>query len=114
LDIFVLTSYRRESFGIAVAEAMSMGIPAIVTDIPGLREVVQDEVTGLIVPPKDSDKLAKAILRLITDQKLRDKMGIASRKRIQDHFSQERMIASFIKLFESVTVTKEGLYENRH
>ncbi len=99
LDIFVLTSYRRESFGIAVAEAMAMAKPAIVSDIPGLQEVVKHNVSGLIVPPNDVQALAEAISTLIEDKALREKMGKASRERIIRHFSQERMIESFIKLF---------------
>lgn len=101
IDIFILTSFRRESFGIAVAEAMATGKPAIVSDIAGLQEVVDNGNTGIVVPPQDSQALAMAITELLTDDKKRQAMGKASRQRIVENFSQERMITEFVTLFET-------------
>lgn len=99
LDVFVLTSFRRESFGIAVAEAMAMGKPAIVTDITGLREVVKEGETGLIIPVKNIKRLAEAMTTMIQDTDKRLAMGKASRQRVVEYFGQDKMVQAFIDLF---------------
>lgn len=82
-DCFVLSSTSRaESFGIAVAEAQAMGLPAVVTDTgSGTVEAVEDGVTGIVVPPADPGALADAIRTLLGDSERRRAMGAAARTR---------------------------------
>ncbi len=85
-SIFVLPSYH-EGLPTTILEAMSCGIPVITTDVPGNSEAVIDGETGLIVPPKDPEKLAASIIKLLNDDVLRAKMGNNGRtraKRIYD------------------------------
>jgi glycosyltransferase involved in cell wall biosynthesis len=83
-DIFVLPSISGpESFGIVVVEAMASGKPAIVSDLPGVRDVIKNEETGLKVPPKDTQALSQAILRLIEDDDLRSRMAQNARKEVE-------------------------------
>lgn len=85
LDIFVLPSYR-EGFPRAIMEASATGLPVITTDVVGCRSSVLNNITGLIVPAKDSNLLAEAIIKLITEEKLRLQMGKNGRKHAEANF----------------------------
>ena len=78
--IFCAPSTGQESFGIVLLEAMSAGAPIVTTSIPGYREVVTDEQEALLVPPKDADALATALIRLLKDPDLRARLGTAGRR----------------------------------
>ena len=73
-DFFVLPS-KYESFGFTVLEAMASGKPSIIRDIPGVSELIQDNVTGLKFNVKDNDSLTNALYSLFKNKKLRLKMG---------------------------------------
>ncbi|MEB3220688.1 MAG: glycosyltransferase family 4 protein [Candidatus Sericytochromatia bacterium] len=77
-DVFVLPS-RAEGYGMAAVEAMGFGLPVIATRISALQELVEDEVTGLLVPPDDPAQLAAAMARLLEDATLRARLGAAGR-----------------------------------
>ncbi len=87
MDVFVLPSYR-EGFGSVVIEAEAMEVPVIATDIPGPREAMCRDVTGLMVPKQDAEALAKAMLRLYGDQALRLRLGKAGRQYVAERFEQ--------------------------
>ena len=78
-NVFVLPSYR-EGLPRSTQEAMAMGRPVITTDVPGCRETVQDGVNGLIVPVRDPNALANAMISFIDTPALIEKMGAESRK----------------------------------
>jgi rhamnosyl/mannosyltransferase len=103
-DLFVLPSTSRaESFGIAVAEAQAMGLPAVVTDTgSGTVEAVEDGVTGLVVPAGDVPALRDALAGLIADEPRRRSMAEAARPRaIERHRLQDRA-RDFRELYEEV------------
>jgi glycosyltransferase involved in cell wall biosynthesis len=87
-DVFVLPS-RDEPFGLAVAEAMALGIPVVATRVGGLPEVVGGEA-GLLVEPEDVDALVAAILDLARDPLLRSTMGVSGRARVKREFTLEK------------------------
>lgn len=86
-DIFILPSYR-EGFPNTVLEAGAMGLPAIVTDINGSREIITDGINGLIVPPHDAAALRRAIARLLSDSRLCREMGAQGRRNVEEKFDR--------------------------
>jgi glycosyltransferase involved in cell wall biosynthesis len=88
LDIVVQPSTEPEAFGRSAAEAQAAGVPVIATRLGGLPEVVEEGVTGLLIPPGDSDALAEAIRSLATDPERRQAMGAAGRERAQRLFTR--------------------------
>lgn len=85
-EVFVLPSSYREGIPRVLLEAASMGLPIVTTDTPGCNEVVENEVNGLLVPARDANALARAILRLIADPAMRQHFGQASRHRALTKF----------------------------
>jgi glycosyltransferase involved in cell wall biosynthesis len=73
-DLFALSSIH-EGLSIALVEAMSLGVPAVVTNVGGLPEVVTHEEQGFLVPPRDDKALAQAIMNLLKDDDLRERLG---------------------------------------
>ena len=79
-DIFVYPSFYREGVPRVLVEAASMALPLIVADAPGSKDVVEDGVNGVLVPPKDPAAIADAVLRLIRAPELRARFGESSRE----------------------------------
>jgi len=102
-DILVQASSTfPEGFGLTVAEAMALGKPVVVTDIPGPSEISMNGVTGYTVPPKNPGEMAKAIGRLLSDEKLAARMGEAGRARIQKNFNLEDTVKKLESLYVSL------------
>ncbi len=89
-----------ESFGVAIIEASACEKPVIVSNAGGLPEVVQDGVTGIIVPPRDEVNTAKAIERLIFDKKLLSEMGKQGRQRVIKYYNWDNNIKQMINIYK--------------
>jgi len=87
-DVLCLPSYR-EGFGLVVIEAAACGIPAIASDVVGLRDSVIDGVTGLLVEVRNTQKLAAGMRELIGRPELRAQMGIEARDRVLAYFQAD-------------------------
>lgn len=91
-DLFVLPSISGgEGFGIVQLEAMACGKPVICTDLPGVNEVDKNEVASIHIPPKDSEALANAIIKLLENEKLAREMGENGRKLVEEKYTWERV-----------------------
>lgn len=90
LDLFVLPSLK-EGLGLALMEAMSVGLAVVGSDVGGIRTLIQHESSGMLVTPADSRSLAGAILALLGDKQKRELFGNQARQFIQQNFSQNRM-----------------------
>jgi glycosyltransferase involved in cell wall biosynthesis len=88
MDVFVFPSYR-EGFPNVVMQAACLAIPCIVSDINGCNEILQQEETGLLVPPKNSDALFAAMNRLADDEVLRNTFAVKAREFVVEHFDQQ-------------------------
>ncbi|HWH94436.1 MAG TPA: glycosyltransferase family 4 protein [Baekduia sp.] len=93
----------REGFGLAVAEALLRGIPAVVAPLGGPTEIVRDGVDGLIVDPEDAPALAGALVRLARDPGTRSEMGRAGRARVLELFDEGRAAAETWRLVAEAT-----------
>ena len=99
-DVFVLPSFL-EIFGIVNLEAMACGIPIVASKVGGIPEIVKDGENGLLVPPRDSEALADAIIYLLENEDIREKMGKNGRKK-GENYSWERIAEETEKVYEEV------------
>ena len=89
--IFVLPS-RSEGFSNALIEAMAAGLPTIATNVGGNAEAVQEGVSGILVPPENAPAIAAAILQLLSNPEIAQRMGTAGQQAVHAHFTAEAMI----------------------
>jgi glycosyltransferase involved in cell wall biosynthesis len=101
-DIFILPSSFGEAFSRAILEAMAMGKAIITTDVGGSAEAVADGVSGYVVPPRDASSLAEKIMIMADDRGLRERFGLAARKRAETLFSIEQNIIKTQGLYEEI------------
>jgi glycosyltransferase involved in cell wall biosynthesis len=100
-SIVTLPSYG-EGLPTVLIEAASSGRPIVATDVPGCREVVQDGVNGLLVPPRDPQALAQALETLARDPNLRKKMGENGRQMVLERFSNQHINQETIAVYRMV------------
>ncbi len=104
MDVFVLPSWR-EGFPRSAIEACAMGLPIVTTDVRGCREVVDDGVNGVLIPPRDPHALCDAIRCFLNDGDLRVRMGDAGHRRAVRDFDEQmicgRVVACYAELLNS-------------
>jgi glycosyltransferase involved in cell wall biosynthesis len=100
-DIFAMSSVT-EGLGTSLLDAMACARPIVATTAGGMPEVVADGETGILVPPRDAEAQAAAIVRLLKDQPLRAAMGAAGERRVRERFSSERMVQDTLELYKRV------------
>ncbi|HHW18876.1 MAG TPA: glycosyltransferase family 4 protein [Firmicutes bacterium] len=106
LDIYVLSS-DYEGLPLAVLEAMAQGLPVVATRVGGVPEAVVDGETGFLVPPRQPKLLAQAIVRLVVDPQLAEKLGAAGRRRAEELFDAKLMAERTVEVYRQV-VRKDG------
>jgi glycosyltransferase involved in cell wall biosynthesis len=92
-------SSREEGLGITVIEAMAAGLPVVATAAGGIPELIQDNVTGHLVPPGDPRRLADCLLEVLADSARGRQMGDEGRKRAAEQFGLSRMITAYEQLY---------------
>jgi glycosyltransferase involved in cell wall biosynthesis len=103
LSIYVaLSVIDSESFGVAVIEASACEKPVVVSNVGGLPEVVEDGATGFVVPPRNPEKAAEAIEKLILDKELCLKMGRAGRKRVKKLYRWDDNVKQLISIYQII------------
>jgi glycosyltransferase involved in cell wall biosynthesis len=99
LDVAVLPSYR-EAQGLTILEAMALSRPVVASNVGGIPEMIEDGRTGLLVPPRDADALAAAIVRLLVDHSFADVIARAGHDLVHDRFCVERMVTAIEQLYD--------------
>jgi glycosyltransferase involved in cell wall biosynthesis/peptidoglycan/xylan/chitin deacetylase (PgdA/CDA1 family) len=105
-DVVVLPSYR-EGTPRVLLEAAAMGKPAVATDVPGCREVVEHGENGLLVPPRDATALADAVQQLLADDLLCANLGTAGRQRMEDHFDERDVVTQTLRIYSQMVGPKK-------
>ncbi len=100
-DLFVLPSLA-EGLPVVILEAMACGIPVVATSVGGNEEIVKDGVTGTIVPPGDSESLARAIIYNLENPEVSNRMGERSYERVKKYFTRQQMLERTFKIYEEV------------
>lgn len=101
-DIKVLSS-RSEGLPAAIMEAMAAGLPVVATAVGGVPELVQDGLTGRLVPPDDAPALADALATLLTNSSLRQQYGRAGQQHILTHFALPDKVAELEQLYHTLS-----------
>ncbi|MDT8307367.1 MAG: glycosyltransferase, partial [Anaerolineae bacterium] len=107
-DVFVLpANSRAEAFGKVLLEAMASGLPCVTTEVgTGTSTVVQEGVTGFVVPPRDPAALGIALQRLLANPELRAEMGAAGRARVRAEFTPQQMAARVQAVYDGVLAAR--------
>lgn len=105
MDVFVLPSLR-EGFPFSIMEASASGVPVVATDIRGCREAVENSKTGILVPPKNPEKLAEAIIYLLSNPNIARQMGEAGRKKAEKDFDERGVFDRIKKEYERLILEK--------
>ncbi len=100
-DLFCLSS-RWEGLPYVILEAMSYGLPVVSTNVDGIPEAVADGESGLLVPSRDPEALAAAIVRLLDDPEQRSRMGEAGQRIVRERFGLERMVDELAAVYRGV------------
>ncbi len=103
--VFPSTS-KAEAFGLVALEAQACGTPVIASRLPGVREVVLDGETGVLVEPGSVDELVAGIQRLSSDEALRKTLGAAARSRVEQRYSKERVVSHLEQLYRTLCASR--------
>lgn len=109
VDVLVISS-EQEPFGLTAIEALAMETPVVATRCGGPEEVLEDGVTGFLVPVKDARAMADAIVRLLLDPKLASRLGISGRKHVFEQFGVDRYVQCIQRVIQGmVPLQRKGL-----
>lgn len=107
-DVFVTPSVGKEAFGLVNVEAMASGLPVVAHNVGGIREVVEHGKTGYLVPAEPSGQpLADKITELLTDDKKRAAFGESGRKRVESHFTWDRVAENYRTLYRQLILSSD-------
>lgn len=112
LDVACLVPGSNEGFSNAILECMAMGKPMIVTDVGGNAEAVLRDVSGIVIPPRDDQKLSERIVYLHDNESVRLEMGRKSRKRVEQLFTIDNMVQKHQQLYEQIAWSHRILISN--
>ncbi|MCK5580788.1 MAG: glycosyltransferase family 4 protein [Candidatus Omnitrophica bacterium] len=101
MDIVVLVSVY-ESFGVVGLEAQSLGIPVVGVNVGGVSEIIDEGKTGLLIPPHDADAMAGAVIQLLKNDDLRQRMSAQGPLFVKRNFEWEENVMSMVRLYEDL------------
>ena len=101
LDLFIMSSIY-EGLGRSITEALSCGVPVVCTSVEGVPEIVRDNKTGILVPPKDPGALANGIIKSLNDMDNARAMAEEGRKFVNENFDVKKMVDDIDKLYDTL------------
>jgi len=101
-DVLVLSTVTQEAFGRVILEAQAAGVPVVATKVGGVIDIIDEGETGLLVFPKDTDGMAQAVIRLVNDRVLADRLVAQAKVKLEGNFTLEHMASSIIKVYEEL------------
>jgi glycosyltransferase involved in cell wall biosynthesis len=101
-DCFVLPS-RLETWGDVLLEAMSYGLPCIGVTGEGMSDIIEDQSTGLLIPPEDEGALSGALLQILSDSELRHQFSKAARQRVECQFTWDQVVARISPIMQMIS-----------
>ena len=106
LDIFCLPS-EADALPMVILEAMSTGKPIAATRVGGIPELITEGESGLLVEPRDHQALAGSLVSLLQNSELSEKLGKAAQRRVEEHFSVDKMVKSYLSLYNVLMTSKK-------
>jgi glycosyltransferase involved in cell wall biosynthesis len=106
-DVFVLPSLS-EALSIAILEASALGVPVVASRVGGIPEVIEDGLTGLLVPPKEPAALAGAIVKVLSNREEARTLAAAAKARVREHFSSALTAARYDALYQRLIEETQG------
>ena len=101
LDLFIMSSIY-EGLGRSITEALSCGVPVVCTSVEGVPEIIRDNKTGILVPPKDSNALADGVIRSLNNMEAAKKMAEQGRKFVNENFDVNKMVDDIDALYDTL------------
>jgi lipopolysaccharide heptosyltransferase II len=104
-DVLVLATITQEAFGRVILEAQAAGVPVVATSVGGVVDIIEDGKTGLLVLPKDTDAMAREVMRVLKDRQLALRLVEAARKKLKEEFTLDQMASRTIRVYEELLST---------
>ncbi|MFC1704648.1 lipopolysaccharide heptosyltransferase II [Candidatus Omnitrophota bacterium] len=109
LNLLVLATTTEEAFGRVILEAQVSGVPVVATRVGGVIDIVEDGVTGVLVPPKSTDALAEAIVRVLKNPQLARKLSENAHKKAKENFTLDQMAEKIVNVYKEAAKAKDIL-----
>ena len=102
IDVVVHASSVPEPFGLVIIEGMAAGKPVVATGAGGVLDILEDGLNGLLVPCRDAEAMARAILQIISDPDRAKQMGMAARRCVAEKFTVQHQVMAVQKLYDDI------------
>jgi lipopolysaccharide heptosyltransferase II len=103
LHCVVLATTTHEAFGRVIVEAQALGVPVVATEVGGVIDIIQDEKTGLLVPPEDPQRMADAVIRIFQDEGLAKYIVAAAYRQVCEKFNLKAMVEKTLAVYEEAS-----------
>ena len=107
IDVFCLPSLQ-EGLGLSIIEAMAMGVPVVASDVGGVSTLIKDKEYGLLVSPKDEQALAEALIKILENPSMAEKMARLSKEAVGEGFTLDTMTEKVLNLYHDVIEKRDA------